>query len=136
MPSFYAPRFELPAFALLDHATRIAALEHMVEALALVNRGVMRLRTIPPLYRSGVVYQREAGGEDEWLDVLRVLTLGHGDCEDLVGYRLAELRASGEDVTARPEILHYLVDGVTYYHVLVARSDGTVEDPSRALGMP
>jgi len=90
-------------------------------------------RPIPPLYESGVRYALEPRGE-RWLDCVRVLELGRGDCEDLATWRAAELRLGGDPgavcmFSARPRGSGRLI------HIIVQRGDGTLEDPSRALGM-
>src|SRR5262249_45709634 len=70
----------------------------------------------PPLYESGVRYQREVGTEN-WTDVARTLELGYGDCEDLACWRVAELRLQGH--TVGPYIRFRRVNGVYHFHALV-----------------
>jgi len=53
-----------------------------------------------------------------------------GDCEDLSAWRVAELRLGG--VRAIPWVVQ---SGNRLYHVQVRYPDGTIEDPSRRLGM-
>ena len=55
-------------------------------------------RPIPPLYSSGVVYDREpwAGQFEEFADLTTVLHRGWGDCDDLCAWRVAELLEGGE----------------------------------------
>lgn len=100
----------------------------------------------PPLYESGVVYERErfrAGVADatgrpprleEWRDARGVLEHGAGDCEDLAAYRVAELVQAG--IEARVQIVRRPPrEGMRgLLHILAATPWG-VEDPSRALGM-
>ncbi len=107
----------------------------------------------PPLYQSGIIYQRETrghGGHNEERFLLRPLMdrLGWGDCDDLAMDRAGELRASGEDA---PRCGHcggpvWIVGGARCqavesspgagrWHITVVRSDGTTEDPSAVLGM-
>lgn len=87
-------------------------------------------RRFPLLYASGVRYQREPEGSEEWRLPAQVLRAGHGDCEDLVMWRAAELRLQGE--RARPWC-YQVRPGLI--HCVVKRADGRVEDPSRKLGM-
>ena len=87
--------------------------------------------TIPPLYRSGVRYQRERGTEN-WQTPLESLETGVADCEDLSAWRVGELRASGADPEARVVIMR---TSPRTLHAVVRRSSGDIEDPSRALGM-
>lgn len=95
---------------------------------------------IPSLYRSGVRYQREDtkrcwaprnGGCEDWLTIREVLAQGLGDCEDLACWRAAELRVrAGEPATA----VAIRVPRVGW-HIVVRRADGSIEDPSKKLGM-
>lgn len=90
-------------------------------------------KTVAPLYRSGVYYQAEPPGEEEWLDIPSLYKQGFGDCEDLACARVAELRCQG--IAAVPAIRHKKFGQLTLVHVLVLWPDGTVEDPSKLLGM-
>lgn len=86
---------------------------------------------LPPLYESGIRYQRERGTEN-WLMPSEALMAGVSDCEDLAAYRVGELRAHGIDPGARIVVEQ---TGPRTMHAIVQRSDGTQEDPSAALGM-
>ncbi len=105
---------------------------------------------LPPLYAAGVVYEEEAPGHEDWLDAPAVLRAGAADCEDLAAWRTAELRVAGYDV--EPVIkwqwlprdvmirqgypAHKLPGkGVWLVHCCVRWPDGTIEDPSKILGM-
>lgn len=115
------------------------ALLWLLEALVETNRYELRTTRIngskiPLLYKSGVRYAREEGTEI-WKDCVSVLGDGFGDCEDLASWRVAELRNNHKQ--AKPYI-RYTVDpsnGMYIYHVMVMRSGGKIEDPSRILGM-
>ncbi len=100
------------------------------EGLTTLNQRLLRRRKYPPLYKSGVVYKKER--QDTWRPVTDVLRSGWGDCEDLAAWRAAELRNSGEDLNAHVAVYR---SGPTRYHAIVARGDGSTEDPSRRLGM-
>lgn len=58
---------------------------------------------IPPLYQSGVEYDREpwAGLFEEFADITTVLERGWGDCDDLCAWRTAELLEQGEPASCR-----------------------------------
>lgn len=129
--------------------------------VVLSNRMTMREarrqgRRIPPLYRSGVAYERERGPSEEFADVLTVLERGWGDCDDLVAWRVAELNEAGFEADVRI----YCRDGRTgrtdySMHAQVRHprfctcaswtrgvgicrgqhAKGKIEDPSRRLGM-
>jgi len=104
-----------------------------LEALALISeRRIKAGRVRAGLYESGVRYRREPRGEEKWLAADEVLKAGYGDCEDLVAWRVAELRARGER-GARPLAYQTRRPGVV--HCIVVRANGQREDPSRLLGM-
>ncbi len=111
-----------------------ASLTGALEGLTAQNVAWLeRHPSAPPLYEAGVRYRREPRGVEEWRALPELLASGHGDCEDLAAARTAELVVSGEDpgafALARPTKKRGL------WHIVVQRSDGTVEDPSRRLGM-
>lgn len=119
----------------LDIPDSFASYEDALEALTRVNERILAAAELsgverPALYASGVRYQREPRGVEEWRTVLGVLRHGNGDCEDLAAWRAAELRLEGE--AARVVVRR---TGRRVVHALVEREDGTIEDPSRALGM-
>lgn len=96
----------------------------------------------PPLYQSGVRYIPE-GGIEVWRTIPLVLSFGGGDCEDLVAYRISELRYTRQDVRARPQLVMFArscsvgeAAPCALYHVRILRGDDSVEDPSARLGMP
>lgn len=74
---------------------------------------------------------------DRWQTIDGVYSTGGGDCKDLVAIRLAELWLSGEhDADVGTEVYPgALGDNYDMYHVVVVRADGSIEDPSRELGM-
>lgn len=111
-------------------ATR-ATFEALLDGLVAVNVELMRTRSqLPPLYASGVRYRRERGTE-RWQTCEQVFSARVGDCEDLAAWRVAELHQAGE-VDAVPIVTR---TGRRLWHVRVRRADGTIEDPSRILGM-
>lgn len=83
------------------------------------------------LYDSGVRYMAEPLGSEVWQTFKETLELRHGDCEDLVAARCAELRVR-KGIMAEP----YVKDvrpGLR--HCLVRLPSGALECPSRTLGM-
>jgi hypothetical protein len=105
--------------------TALAGLQALAE-LELAGGG------FPPVYQSGVRYRREPRGSERWQTPSQTLQRGEGDCEDLAAWRAAELRVSGEDPAARAVVVR---SGPRTWHAVVARGDGSFEDPSAALGM-
>lgn len=104
---------------------------------------------IPPLYESGVVYQEDPPGREDWRDVYGILQRGVADCDQLIGWRVAELRCAG--IAAEPVIKWQHIprqiavalgyganvgaDGLWMVHCCVRYPDGSIEDPSKRLGM-
>jgi hypothetical protein len=131
-----------------DEADRVRSEQSLLllmEAMCAIDLLHLRQRHYPKLYESGVVYRREDGTEN-WLDIPSVIKAGWGDCEDLVFWRVAELRKDG--VKAAPFAKWRRLNGVYKYHALVRRygpgrdqfgrlinSNEWLEDPSRRLGM-
>jgi hypothetical protein len=107
-----------------------AVLAALLEGLTRANVELLRRAPLPPLYRSGVRYQREPRGRERWQLAPQTYALGIGDCEDLATWRAAELRLAG--YAARPVVYR---TGPRTLHVVVLRDDGQPEDPSRVLGM-
>lgn len=90
----------------------------------------LQRRPLPPLYAAGVRYQREPRGRERWQLPRETFRRGVGDCEDLSIWRAGELQRAGVD--AWPLVYR---SGRRTLHVVVAWPDGTIEDPSRILGM-
>jgi hypothetical protein len=101
-----------------------------IEGLTRLDERILAGADFPPLYEAGVVYKREA--RDVWRHADDVRKSGWGDCEDLAAWRAAELRVSGEDPKAHVAVYQ---SGPRRFHAIVARGDGSTEDPSRRLGM-
>lgn len=117
---------------------RFAPLVKCLETLVNINlwqlaRYAREGRPLVPLYESGVVYKAEPPGEEEWPDIPSLYRQGWGDCEDLACARAAELRFVG--IGAVPCIKHRKIGAITLVHVMVLWPDGTIEDPSKILGM-
>ena len=106
-----------------------APLAAALAGLVAVNDVLLATRNLPPLYRSGVRYRREAGTED-WSTAPVVLKRGFGDCEDLAAWRAAELRKLGIPANAIVKRT-----GPRMFHAVVQWPDGRIEDPSKVLGM-
>jgi hypothetical protein len=132
----YAPHFVLRAFDGLTDAARMEALRHLIEALVAVNCAWLREHqgSAPWLYESGVRYEEEPPGRDEWQDIPETIARREGDCEDLACWRLSELRVRSRE-HATPFIKAAVYGSRTVYHVAVRRADRSIEDPSRILGM-
>lgn len=108
-----------------------------LEALTTIDKNEIVWYRLPPLYESGIRYRREfclAPGVPEtcerWLSARQLYTEKFGDCDDIATYRAAELQLQGETAVAFPR------RSPAGWHILVRRGDGSVEDPSKVLGMP
>lgn len=109
-----------------------AALIPLLQSLTALNHRYLKERWTP-LYESGVRYQRERRGQEQWAAVPIVLERGHGDCEDLACWRAAELQHRG--IGARAIALEKPRRRGRLFHVVTQYPDGRIEDPSRKLGM-
>lgn len=154
-----------------DEARHFAPIIPLLEGLIKVNewhirRALRRAQKglgypLPPLYASGVRYKEDPPGQENWKDVLAVLADGHGDCDRLVAWRVAELRAAGyqadpvikwrqipKDVMVGLGHPAHMVppEGISMVHVCVGlpgwrqyahlyEDNPLVEDPSKRLGM-
>lgn len=114
------------------------ALTIMLDALVAWDSIVIARDRLPDLYQSGMRYQREdyeSVHPEDWRDPRAMMRAGGGDCEDLAAWRCADLLRAGE--RARPVFVERprLKGGGRLFHILVQRADGSLEDPSRILGM-
>lgn len=111
----------------LDLATRIALRELRANP------------RIPLLYASGVRYERDPvckigmprGACEPFKSPREILRTRRADCDDLCPWRAAELIMAGQR-KARARAIPSPGIG---WHVVVVCGDGSIEDPSRKLGM-
>lgn len=92
-----------------------------IEAFALGSVPMAHIWRLPPLYASGIVYQLEpdhGSGNEDFALPKTTFDLRNGDCDDLVIYRLWELRCKGELATCAV----IFIDG--QMHVRVRRGVG------------
>ena len=69
------------------------ALRTLLMALMYVDIAWLKANPQAPLlYESGVRYEEEPPGQEDWQDVPTCLRMKVGDCEDLACWRAAELR--------------------------------------------
>lgn len=89
-----------------------------------------------PLFKQAlprVRWEPEPPGQEHFDHAKLVIGRGHGDCDDLAPWHAASLRATGVDPGARAVVKR---SGPQTWHAIVQRSDGKIEDPSKAAGMP
>ena len=108
-----------------------APLEAALEGLAAVDAQLLRQDRYPRLYESGVRYRCQDPGSKRWLTIPEVLQAGRGACKDLAAWRAAELRV----LDGEPAKLRTYRTSPRSWHAVVERGDGSIEDPSRLLGM-
>lgn len=102
-------------------------------ALVQMQEAAREGRPLPSLYSSGVRlrYRRERAGKEDWLGPVDVLRLMHGDCEDLVAYWVGEQWYHG-NLAWQP---HCYAPRPGLVHCVARSASGTIEDPSKRLGM-
>ena len=143
--------FDMDGFAWDDRRRAGRRMQILLDALTEVHVDHLRAYPkTPSLYDSGVVYEREPPGREDWQDIHTTLRRGGGDCEDLATWRAAELLVRGIPAKAfgkpRPMLIPASCpEGAltcqdepqmgTLWHILVRLPNGKVEDPSRNLGM-
>jgi len=111
-------------------------LQLLLTALTMANVEHLKADpSIPRIYQSGVRYEEEPKGQEDWQDCLTCIRLHVGDCEDLACWRAAELQVR-DGIMAWPTFVWKIrPDGGYLYHIQVKYPDGRIEDPSRRLGM-
>jgi hypothetical protein len=102
---------------------------HVAACVRDIARAAREGRPLPPLYSSGVRYDRRDASE-RWQLPTETMARRRGDCEDLACWRAAELVLRGE--RARVGVRR---TGPRVLHAVVVRGDGSIEDPSKRLGM-
>lgn len=138
----YDPRFVLRSFDTLDPDSKVAILYSLLDGLILADTLYLQQNPdTPGVYEAGLRYEAEEIGRDDWRDIPSILDHKGGDCEDLACYRVAELRLRRGEAGAKPYVSSKVVRSRRYgtftlYHIRVQRADGTIEDPSKDLGMP
>lgn len=133
------------------------ALKAMVEINTFhIRRAMKRFKEgtgmlVPPIYASGVRYRNDPPGQENWRDCYSVMAEGFGDCDNLVGWRVAELNAAGIPSEAKikwqqiPKPLAIRLglapanmipeSGISMVHCVVQHPNGEIEDISKNLGM-
>ena len=111
-------------------ADGIEEIEALLEGLVRLNVSQLRRGLAPPIYSSRVRYQREQRGREDWQSARAAHASGKADCEDLAAWLAASHRLVGVDSRA---IVRQVRPGLK--HVVVQLPDGSIEDPSKRLGM-
>ena len=107
----------------------------LLDALVALNLKFLEQHpSTPPIYQSGVVYQREKPHSELWLTIPAILRAGSGDCEDLSCWRAAELVKNGIKARAFATRMPTVSGFHRLWHIRVSTPRG-IEDPSKLLGM-
>ena len=128
--------FEFAGWDIGDPARICRSIDALVMALAEHNAEYFRRYWIPPLYFSGVRYRAQED-VDVFMDAAAVYRDKVSDCKNLVAWRVAEI-VTFERQSAGALTFWQKVDDERFpyfFHVVVIRGDGRIEDPSRVLGM-
>ena len=99
----------------------------------------LKRKPLKPFYQYPIRYRPEPVDSlaEEWVDPYTVVKRGHGDCDDLVIFRLAQIfNEHGVDLDdlyaklpAWPSVAREL--GTGRYHVLIGFPDNHYEDPAK-----
>jgi hypothetical protein len=112
------------------------SLSYYLHALYLIDCLYLQLHPeAPKIYEAGVHYEEEPPGREDWQDIPTSVRRKNGDCEDLASWRAAELCVR-QGIRAYPTFIWKVrPSGAYLYHIQTTYPDGSVEDPSRRLGM-
>jgi hypothetical protein len=113
-----------------------AILQCMLDALTDIDARYLRAHPeVPSIYASGVRYQEEPPGQEDWQDVATTMRLSVGDCDDISPWLTAELRAR-HGINARTMMKDTpRKNGSSLYHIQTLLPDGSIRDANVDLGM-
>jgi len=124
------------AIAVPETHVSAPVLDAGLETNTRLNEALLRDGSVPTFTRAvqagRVQWKPEPPGEERFDHAKLVMGRGWGDCDDLAPWHAASLRVTGEDPGARSVAIR---SGPNRWHAIVRRSDGRLEDPSRAAGM-
>lgn len=115
-----------------------AAIVDGLRVLAYAN--LLYLRRAPRtvgVYASGVRFRPEpqqGSGVELYQTIPEVLAQGWGDCDDLAGWRCAELCAQGERADVDLVAVERGGIGPRLWHAVVRRESGAIEDVAELIG--
>lgn len=112
-----------------DPEPMAAMVRQLLHGMVQVNCIILKHDKFIPLYESHVRFALDPRHQDLVLDISTLYQRGNGDCASLCCARAAQLRQSGDFATLKVYWRNQAL------HVEVRRADGSVEDPSRRLGM-
>lgn len=111
-------------------------LDAALESVTRLNESMIESGAVPifkkALVERGIRWKPEPPGQEHFDHAALVFQRRHGDCDDLAPWHAASLRATGQDPGARAVVKK---SGPKRWHAVVRRSNGAIEDPSKAAGM-
>jgi len=110
-------------------------LDAALEGVTRLNERLIESGDVPTFAEAvnRVRWKPEPPGAEHFDHAAVVLGRGWGDCDDLAPWHAASLRVTGEDPEAEAVVKR---SGPNRWHAIVRRSDGSIDDPSLAAGMP
>jgi hypothetical protein len=111
-------------------------LDAALEAVTRLNEDLIATGKSPTsrqLIAQGARWEPEKPGDEHFDHGGLISQRGHGDCDDWAPLHAATLRVTGEDPGAKAIVRK---SGPKRWHAIVQRSNGTIDDPSLAAGMP
>jgi hypothetical protein len=118
-----------------DHVTK-PVLDAALEAVSKLDEQMIQSGESPTslqLIDQGAIWQPEKPGQEHFDHGGLIAGRGHGDCDDWAPLHAATLRVTGRDPGAKAVVRK---SGPKRWHAVVLRSDGSIDDPSLAAGMP
>lgn len=111
------------------------ALNSALEAVTRTNESLISSGQVPTAAEGiarGVRWKPEPPGDEHFDLAPVVMGRGWGDCDDLAPWHAASLRVTGKDPGAVAIVKR---SGPKRWHAVVLRSNGSIDDPSKAAGM-
>jgi hypothetical protein len=122
--------------AIPEANVKAPVLDAALEAITRLNEELVRSGVSPTsdqLISAGAKWKPEKPGEEHFDHGGIIAARGHGDCDDWAPLHAASLRVTGVDPGATAIVRK---SGPKRWHAIVQRSDGSIDDPSLAAGMP
>lgn len=121
--------------AIPEAHVKAPVLDAALEATTRLNESLLQSGSVPTFKKAvgRIRWKPEPPGEECFDHAGIVMQRRVGDCDDLATWHAASLRHTGEDPGARAIVKR---SGPKMWHAVVQRSNGTVDDPSLAAGMP
>jgi len=122
--------------AIPDAHITSGVLDAALEPVTKLNEQLLAAGQVPTFedaLPTGIKWKPEPPGGERFDHAGTVMARKWGDCDDLAPWHAASLRHTGEDPDAKAIVRR---SGPSTWHAIVQRGDGSIEDPSKAAGMP